>query len=209
MSKITAMPAYHQNVLRLLHLLAIGVAMQLLAPVVAHAAEPIRVPMLKLSQCPQAVQRTLVAEAKGSKITEVTTDDANGDLEYTTEVVIKDRHFSITVAATGKLIEKVLDNEEEKEIAFSDCPKAVRRTFADEADGTKIGMVEKETQNGVVWYSTEVKIGGDWYSITVAENGVLVEKTLEDDADDEDAPAKVVKTEHGADRLGQFRRLRI
>jgi len=57
--------------------------------------------------------------------------------------------------------------------------------------------------------STEVNIGGDWYAITVAENGVLVEKMLEDDSDDQDALAKAVKIEHGVDRPGQFRRLMI
>lgn len=203
------MPVHNPNVFRLIHSLAIAVAILLLAPVVAHAAEPVRSPMLKLSQCPRAVQKTLVAEARGAKITEVATDEADGELEYTAEVVIKQRHFSITVAASGKLIEKVLDNEEEKEITFSDCPRAVRRTFADETDGAKIGAVEKETQNGVVWYSTEVEIGGNWYSITVAENGVLVEKMLEEDSDDADAPAKVVKIQQGVDRPGQFRCLMI
>ena len=57
--------------------------------------------------------------------------------------------------------------------------------------------------------STEVNIGGDWYAITVAENGVLVEKMLEDDSDDQDALAKAVKIEHCVDRPGQFRRLMI
>ena len=203
------MPVHNPNILRQFHVLLISVAMLLLAPVVAHAAEPVRSPTLKLSQCPQAVQKMLVAEARGAKITDVATDDADGKVEYTAEVVIKQRHFSITVAATGKLIEKVLDNEEEKEITFSDCPRSVRRTLADETDGAKIGAVEKETQNGVVWYSTKVQIGGDWYLITVAENGVLVEKIPEDDSDDEKAPAKAVKIEHGVDRPGQFRRLMI
>jgi uncharacterized membrane protein YkoI len=87
------------------------------------------------------------------------------------------------------------------EIKLSDCPAAVQKTFQREANGAKIEEVEKETEDGDTIYEAEVTIDGKEYEITVAEDGTLLQKALdEDDEDDEvevklsDCPAAVQKT---------------
>ena len=176
------------NMINLVHVIALSVAMLFMALSTSHAAETKASPKLKLSECPVAVQKTLTAEAKGAKITAVETDTPYDELEYTAKVIIKKHHYALTVAQDGKLIQKALENEEEKEIDFAKCPKAVQRAFEDEADGTEIETVEKATQNGVVWYTASMEIGGDQYWITVAANGVLIAKTLDEDDSEEETP---------------------
>lgn len=176
------------NMINLVHVIALSVAMLFMALSTSHAAEAKESPKLKVSECPMAVQKTLTAEAKGAKIKAVETDTPQDDLEFTAKVIIKKHQYAITVGQDGKLIQKALENEEEKEINFSECPKAVQRALQDEADGTEIETAQKAKQNGVVWYTANVEIGGDPYWITVAENGVLIQKTLDEDDRDEDMP---------------------
>jgi outer membrane autotransporter protein len=177
------------NLFRLAYVFIAALAILAIGPSTSHAAEPTEPEGLKLSECPTAVQKTLIAEAKGTKIEIVETDtDDRGNLEYIANVVIKKHHYSITVATSGKLIQKALDNDKEEQLDFADCPPAVQQTLADEADGAEIETVEKDTQNGAVSYVAKVVIDGDAYSITVAENGVLIDKSQDGDDSDTDTP---------------------
>jgi uncharacterized membrane protein YkoI len=74
---------------------------------------------------------------------------------------------------------------EEAELKLSDCPAAVQKTLQREAYGAKIDEVEKEIEDGKTTYEAEVTIDGKEYEISVADDGTLLEKVLED-ADDDD-----------------------
>jgi hypothetical protein len=73
------------------------------------------------------------------------------------------------------------------EVNLSDCPAAVQKTFERETSGAKIEEVEKEIVIYKTTYEAEVTIDEKEYEITVAEDGTLLEKSLEeDDENDED-----------------------
>ena len=142
-------------------------------------------PDLTLSDCPPAVQKTLQAEAKGAGIQDVHEDPREDETQYIAHVTIKGRHYSITVCEHGTLIQKQLENEDEREIRLADCPSPVRKALNDEADGAAIDTVEKDTKAGHVSYTAGVEIDGNYYWITVAADGTLIDKTLDDEAEDD------------------------
>jgi stress response protein YsnF len=156
---------------------------------------------LELGDCPAIVRNALLAEAKGAAIKTVTQDVQEGVAWYKTQVSIRGRHYDITVDEEGRLIEKVLGNEEERKVKLSDCPEPVRQTLREEAEGAAIDTVEKDTQNGDVSYTAGVKIHGDHYTITVGHDGVLIEKRLDEEEGDEGPgePGKVVPVVAGSD----------
>jgi hypothetical protein len=81
----------------------------------------------------------------------------------------------------------------EVEVKLSDCPAAVRKTLEREAQGAKIDKVEKEAEDGETTYEADAKIDGAAYEITVAEDGTLLEKSLDGADDDEEKEADEVE----------------
>ena len=73
--------------------------------------------------------------------------------------------------------------DEEQTIELSECPKAVQKTFKQEANGSEILEITKEEEGGETVYEAEVEIDGKEYEIEVAEDGTLLEKEVEDDDD--------------------------
>lgn len=78
-------------------------------------------------------------------------------------------------------------DESESVVALTDLPAAARATIEREAMGNAISEVEKEIENGKITYSADTTIDGREYDIEVGEDGVLLEKELDDgeDADDD------------------------
>jgi uncharacterized membrane protein YkoI len=72
------------------------------------------------------------------------------------------------------------------ELKLAECPAAVQKTLKREANGAKIDEVEKEAEDGKTIYEADVTIDGKKYDITVAEDGTLLEKALEEDEDADD-----------------------
>ena len=101
-------------------------------------------PKIKLADCPEAVRKTLQAEAPGSKI-ETVTKEKNEDDEtlYWAEAVIGGKAYEVGVLEDGTLSEMNLGMDEE-EIPFDKVPAAVQETFKVEGYGVKIATV---TQN--------------------------------------------------------------
>ncbi len=79
-----------------------------------------------------------------------------------------------------------LDAEEETAIAFDKLPAAVQATLTKEAGKAELTDIEQETEDGKLVYSAEAVIDGKTYEFTVAPDGTLLEKELEDDADDKE-----------------------
>ncbi|MGE5612236.1 MAG: hypothetical protein ACM359_23515 [Bacillota bacterium] len=158
---------------------------------VARAADDQSPHKLKLSDCPRSVQKTFEVEAKGTKIETVEADVEDGEAWYTADVTIKGKKYTITVDQDGILIDKLLGNDEEKQLKLADCPKAVQNTLKEETQGFEIGKVVREKQHGVVSYYARVNIQGNRYWITVDEDGTLISKSLDDSEDDGDQDRSV------------------
>jgi uncharacterized membrane protein YkoI len=140
---------------------------------------------LKLSDCPDAVQKTFQREANGAKIDEVEKESEDGETIYETDVTIDGKQYEIRVAGDGTLLEKALEDDEnegeEVEMKLADCPAAVQKTFKREANGADIDVVDKETKDGKAVYEVDVKIDGKNYEIRVADDGILISKTLDEE----------------------------
>ena len=76
----------------------------------------------------------------------------------------------------------------EEKVKLEDCPQAVQKTIKDNADGSKILEIEKETnKDGTVTYEAEVKkADGTVVEIEVATDGKLIDIEVEDDQGDKD-----------------------
>ena len=76
-------------------------------------------------------------------------------------------------------------DEKEVKMTLDQVPAAVKATLLKEAGDSKIGNVDKATDNGKTIYETDIKVGGKEYEIKVAEDGTLISKKLDEDEKDE------------------------
>jgi hypothetical protein len=133
---------------------------------------------IKFSDCPAAVRKALLAEAKQAKIETVTKETGDDEQTvYWAEVKVDDRLYAIGVLEDGSLSEMNLAVDEE-ELALEACPAAVQTALRAESFGEKVGAVGKDMKYGVTIFETVVEHKGKSYEIVVAEDGTLVEKVL-------------------------------
>jgi hypothetical protein len=133
---------------------------------------------LPFDRCPAAVQATFRSEAFGEKVEAIARDMKYGVIIYQTVVNNKGKSYQVVVAEDGTLVEKVLVIDDE-EVKLSDCPAAVRAALHEHAKGGEIGDITRSTGIGQQTFEAEVKIKNKIYSIEVAENGLLISKSLE------------------------------
>ena len=131
-----------------------------------------------LDRCPAAVQATFRREAFGEKVETVGKDMKYGVTIYETVVQHKGKSYEIVVAEDGTLVEKVLVIEDE-EVELAKCPAAVQAALREHAKGGTIGDITRSTGIGRPTFEAEVKIKDKVYLIEVAENGLLISKSLE------------------------------
>ena len=73
---------------------------------------------------------------------------------------------------------------EEVKMNLADVPPAVRTSLQREAGGASIDKIDREMKNGKTVYETDVMMNGKTWEIQVDENGQLVSKRIEDEADE-------------------------
>ena len=129
-------------------------------------------------RCPAAVQATFRREAFGEKVEGVGKDMKYGVTIYETVVQHKGKSYEIVVAEDGTLVEKVLVIEDE-EVELAKCPAAVQAALREHARGGTIGDITRSTGIGRPTFEAEVEIKDKVYLIEVAENGLLISKSLE------------------------------
>jgi hypothetical protein len=86
----------------------------------------------------------------------------------------------ILLAATAQA-----DDEKEKKISVSDCPKAVQKALKQEVGKGKLVDVDVRTIKGVAIYESEVWYGDLEYEIEITADGKLLKKVLEDEESDD------------------------
>ena len=135
---------------------------------------------VKLTEAPQAVQKTLQEEAMGSALGVVLKTTADGKTLYGTTITKRDKPYWLTVAEDGTLVEKRLDLPvEDEEIDPARCPEAVRTTLKEETVGSKVMHASKVTEGSKTIYHFAVLVNNKAYALSVEENGTLLEKKLE------------------------------
>ncbi len=131
-----------------------------------------------LDRCPSAVQATFRSEAFGETVGTVGKDEKYGVTIYETTVVHKGKSYVIVVAEDGTLVEKTLVIDDE-EVELAKCPLGVQTTLRAQANGGTIGEITRSTGIGRPTFEAEVQIKDKVYLIEVAENGLLISKSLQ------------------------------
>ena len=140
---------------------------------------------IKLSECPEAVRKSIGAEAPGAKIEFVNREkDEDDDVVFWAEATIGERTYEIGILEDGTLSEMNMVPAGGSEVAFDGAPAAVKATFKAEAFGLTIRTLARDLKYGTTTYDAVVDHAGKSYEIVVAEDGTLVEKVLV--IDDED-----------------------
>ena len=83
------------------------------------------------------------------------------------------------------------DDEEETKLALADCPPSVQKTFKREAGGGEIEEVVRYMTEGHKLYAASATVDGEDYQILVSDEGVLVQKMIDDGADHTEAEAEL------------------
>ena len=140
---------------------------------------------VSLEKCPGPVRRTLERESHGGKIMEIEKERQQGRTIFEAEVMLDGKEYEIEVQSDGLLLRKVLDedDEEETDVTLAECPESVRKTIRREAGTGKIEEIERESHGQRNVYEAEVLIDDREYEIVVREDGLLLEKVLDDDED--------------------------
>lgn len=124
---------------------------------------------------PVAVKTTLTREAGDAKIVELQRMQGEQGVNYVAIISEKGKEYEIQILEDGRLMRKgAKEQEEQKELTLEEMPPAVKATLEKEAQGAKIGKIEKEEAKTT--YSTRVVIKGEAYDIRVDKDGKLVEK---------------------------------
>ena len=74
--------------------------------------------------------------------------------------------------------------ENEVKMSFNDVPAAVQATLRTASNGSTIKTVDKELKNGHTIYEADAIIDGKNYEILVAEDGKLISKKLDNEANE-------------------------
>ena len=151
-------------------------------------------------KAPEEVRKTFGQEAEGQEI-ETLNKTSQGDKSfYEAGVNIDGKNYWLMVDDHGRLLEKRLGFDiEEDEIDLNQAPAAVQETFKRIAQGAELGLLHKTTENGTSEFDTLVKITGRNYLVRVSDEGVLLEKSLDSPAEEEelelsDVPEAVRRT---------------
>ncbi len=130
---------------------------------------------IRLDECPAAVQKTILDNARGGKIDEIDVIRIEGKTLYIAEVDLpRDRDLKIHVAGDGALIKT------REDISLATVPEAVRDAL--ESYGGKIDDLELETANGVATYHAEIDYNGQPdLEVTVAADGRVLREVEDDD----------------------------
>jgi hypothetical protein len=133
---------------------------------------------LQIDRCPAEVQATFRREALGEKLESVGKDMKYGVPIYQSVIHHKGKSYEIVVAEDGTLVEKVLVIEDD-EVELAKCPNTVQAALRHHAKGGTIVAITRSTGISHPTFEAEVKIKDKVYFIELAENGVLISKSLE------------------------------
>jgi hypothetical protein len=162
---------------------------------------------IKFAECPAAVRKTFLAEAKGAKIESLTKEkDDDTETVYWADITLGGKTYAMGVLEDGTLTEMNLAVDEEK-MPFDRCPAAVQESFRIEAFGEKVDAIGRDMKYGVTIYQTVVKHQGKAYEIVIADDGTLVEKVLVIDDEEvkfADCPAAVRAALHAHANGGEI-----
>ncbi len=136
---------------------------------------------------PPQVQKTVRAQAPNAEIASVSKLSTNGMDAYKVEFREEGRNPAIIVGANGTLLssdlgkkagvlDRLLTPTGPAGTPFSALPKAVQKTIESQAPNGQVSNISRQEENGRVIYEIEFKDQGKNPTMTVAEEGTLVQQ---------------------------------
>jgi uncharacterized membrane protein YkoI len=119
---------------------------------------------LNVTNLPEAVQKTMQAEAAGGTIADVQTKEEDGETRYSATISKGDEDRDITVAEDGTL--------RSEEIPLEQTPPAVRETINKTIGNATLDDIEKDVDDGKANYDVDMTTqSGVTRNFTVEEDG--------------------------------------
>jgi uncharacterized membrane protein YkoI len=180
-----------------------------------------------LEQLPPAVLATILEAAQGGEILEIEREQVKGRWVYEAEILLNGREIEIEVAEDGTILHRGWsddddgddddgdgddedgDDEDDEEIDLHQVPPAARQALLEHAGDHRIVKVEREREQGVVFYEAAWMMQGRQHEAKVTADGALVQ--LEQVVEAGDVPDAVRHTAEellaGADDLSYERKV--
>ena len=76
--------------------------------------------------------------------------------------------------------------KDEVKLTIDQVPPAVKATILKESGGAAVDEIAKESEDGKTVYTAEFMVGKDKYEASIAADGTLLKKKLENDKKDDD-----------------------
>jgi len=154
---------------------------------------------------PAAVAAALAQVAGGAEIKELERTEIHAELKvvkldkpaivFEAEFAKDGKTVEVTIDENGKVVSQEADDDDDededddgdKEVTLEQVPAAVRAAIRKEAgQGTVIKEIEAETKNGKTVYEAEFVKDGREVEVTVAADGTVLSREIDDDDDDDD-----------------------
>jgi uncharacterized membrane protein YkoI len=148
---------------------------------------------------PKAVAKTLGKLAGNAKVEEIEKEEIHAVLKlvklksprvvYEVEFIQDGKKVEVKIAQDGTFLGEEVededdddddDDEDEKEVTIDQVPAAVKVTLLKEARGNKIEEIEVVTRGGKKVYEAEWEVGDKEVEITVASDGEILRKEVDD-----------------------------
>lgn len=122
-----------------------------------------------MKDLPEAVQKTVREQSRGSKMRGLSKEVENGNTFYEAELRVSGHNKDVLIDSSGVLVEV------EEVVALSSLPAAVRAQIEKQAGKGKILSVESITRNNtVVAYEAHLSRAGKTSEIKVAPDGTPI-----------------------------------
>lgn len=124
---------------------------------------------LTMKDLPPAVQKAILAQAKGAEVKGLSKEVENGKTLYEVETLVKGRGRDFILDASGALVEV------EEEVTLDSIPGPAKATIQKKAVGGKITKVETLTKGKTVAYEATIDKGGKASEVAVKADGSAAE----------------------------------
>lgn len=124
---------------------------------------------------PQFVVDAVAAALPGASLIAASREEEDGQTTYEVLARTGEGDFEVDVAPDGTVLEVEPAADEERPIAPSDLPAAVRAAVEATVPGGRITEAARQSIRGQVVYDVEVDVRGEKYDLEVAEDGTVLE----------------------------------
>jgi uncharacterized membrane protein YkoI len=141
-----------------------------------------RVPTMRVSDVPEAVQKTIQQQAAGREVADIDKELWSGRTVYEVEFAQTGRNAQVHIAEDGAVVKDERARTGAGTGLFGlylgtqleETPLAVQETIKREAHGRQIADIDKELRTGEPVYEVEIQQAGQKFELHIAQNGTII-----------------------------------